>query len=439
MKSIDEIIAQCDLVAVATPDNCGRLIGKRRPIADWSKLRSQGLASPDFHLITGPENRPLDGFAVAGEHKGFQNGTLMPAANAGFLAPSEPRTAIVIADALDAQGRAFEEAPRRILARQVERLARHGVTALVATELEFYAFRQSFDLAAATGYRGLTPLHNRHGDNDILVSGFSDDVYRRIAETLARSGIAVGQMQGEGGTGQCEINTLPADPMTAADSHVAFKHIVKSFAHCDGMSVTFLAKPFAEDAGSGGHIHLSLWSADGTSALGQGDTLSEFGRRFLAGLLALTPELTVLHAPYVNSYRRLTPGGFTPLQATWGWDDRRVMVRLLRDPSCVRLEFRLPGADANPYHSVAGTLAAGLAGVEEGMELALRPGLQQQGAGDIPEDLAVAWRSFSRSEGAAAAFGGSVRDHLALLAHHELSASRRIVTAWEVARGFEVA
>ena len=439
MKRVEELLAGARAVVVCTPNIAGRLIGKKRPADDWPRLSVEGLAMPDFHLVTAIENRPLPGFPLAGGAGGFRNGRILPDPAAAFGSPLEPEAALVLGDAASDAGVSVAEAPRAILKRQIARLAGHGFSARVASELEFYLFRETFAEAEARACIGLTPFHHRAGgDNDVLVAGLAQEILDALDAALARSGIVVDQVQAEGGRGQFEVNVRPAAPLEAADDHLAFKHIAKAVAHKRGVSLTFLAKPFSGEAGSGGHIHISLADDHAANALGSAPgALSPFGRSFVAGLAAFTPELTLLHAPYANSYRRLVPGAFTPLQSTWGWDNRTAMVRLLG--SAPRLEFRLPGADVNPYLAYAALIAAGLAGVEAGLDLPP----PKEGDGDVlgapalPADLTEAVRAFEASALAAAAFGPEVHAHLLRHGRHELAESRRAVSSWEVMRGFE--
>jgi glutamine synthetase len=224
-----------------------------------------------------------------------------------------------------------------------------------------------------------------------------------------------------------------------ADRHVYYKHAVKAIAYRRGQAVTFMAKISADSAGSGGHVHLCLYDRAGQPAFGITD-LSPFGRSFLAGLLACTPELAVMHAPYANSYRRLQPGSFAPANATWGWDNRSCLVRVVGRGHACRFEFRAPGADVNPYHSFAAIIAAGLAGVRRGLDPPPPvPGdaYAQAGAARLPGDLTEALAAFSASNVAARAFGPAVHRHLTALGERERDAARLAVTDWELGRGLE--
>ena len=394
---------------------------------------------PDFHLVTGIDNRPMQGFVVAGEEQGFKNGRLRPDEAASFFSPLVPKSLNVIADPVTQSYEAIPEAPRNILRSQIRRLEAEGISAIFASELEFYVFKQSFTEAHRCRADELDPFYYRHGDNDVLVAGLADEIVSSIEAALEASDITVDQFQGEGGAGQFEINLAPASTLMAADNHIVFKHTVKAVGHVRGHSVTFLAKPFGNDVGSGGHIHLSLSGAHGDNALGMGRDFTELGRSFLAGLLAYTPELTLMHAPLVNSYKRLVPNSFTPLRSTWGWDNRTAMVRLVPGSDGPRIEFRLPGADVNPYHSYAAIIAAGLRGLQGKRKMPKEKigGRDQPEACALPRDLNEATRMFASSDVATTAFGESVTAHLLMHASHEIDAQRLAVTDWEFARGFE--
>ncbi|HEV8177325.1 MAG TPA: glutamine synthetase family protein, partial [Gemmatimonadales bacterium] len=357
-------------------------------------------------------------------------------------------SALVLCDTYDREGVAVAEAPRAILRHQVDRLHERGLTAAVATELEFYVFSDSYKEAASGGYSGLTPLYHRHGDHDVLVTGFLDRFLAPVRQAMAQMSIPALSTLGEGGVGQAEVNFGHGDPLTTADHHVLFKHTTKALAEQHGVAATFMAKIDEANPGSGCHLHLSLWDAGSSAPVTATGTdsiqLSERARSFLAGVLAYSGDLTVLHAPYANSYRRLQPGSWAPTGATWGYDNRTVLARVLGSGISLRLEFRLPGADVNPYISIAALLAAGIAGLDERANLttpslgdasaALDP---TSGVAALPHDLGQAAQVFASSPLARKAFGSQVHSHLAARAQAEWAAATRPVTDWDRRHGFE--
>jgi glutamine synthetase len=372
-------------------------------------------------------------------HQGLRNGVLRPDEGTLRALPWSPGTALVLCDAYSAAGDPAETAPRWVLRRQVERLGRTGLEARCATELEFYLYRGSYEQLHRGAYRELVPAYHLAADNDLLIAGWAEEVVGAIREQMPHAGVPVEVSQGEGGLGQHEVGIAHAPPMEAADRHVVYKHGVKDIAAAAGYAATFLAKVADDQAGSGCHVHISLWSGEACALSDGGGDLSELGRSFLAGLLAFTPELMLFHAPYANSYRRFVEGSTAPANLTWGYDNRTALVRVIRSRGGTRFELRVPGADANPYLSVAAALAAGLEGLERRLEPpeATDGNAYDSDAQPVPGDLTHALDAFSGSKLAAAAFGEEVRDHFAALAAAELSASRRAVTDWDLRRGFE--
>jgi glutamine synthetase len=439
-------VADIDTIALAVPDAAGRLIGKRLTAAAWERVRADGeFSMPDFHLVTDADNVPIPDLPAAGLHNGFRNGRLRPDPASWRELPWSDRTGLVICDALDADGAPAERAPRWILRRQIQRLAERGITAGTASELEFYLLRTSYGDAADRGYRDLRAAYHRHGDNDLLVDGVVEPLLGDVRRLMPLAGIPIELSQGEGGIGQFEVTLAWSDPLEMADRHVVYKHGVKALGLHHGLAATFMAKFRDDQPGSSCHVHLSLFDADGRSLLsgGRGDAgaLSPFGEAFLAGLLAYAPEFCLLFAPYANSYRRLQLGSWAPATVTWGLDNRTCLVRVCGEERARRIEFRLPGADTNPYLAFAGVIAAGLRGVDE----QLTPPAPVTGdayAADaplLPRDLAEAIARFEGSAAAREALGDAVHEHIAALARHERDAVRREVTDRDLVRGFEVA
>ena len=432
-----------DTIAVAVPDAYGRLIGKRLTRGAWEHVRSDGaLPMPDFHLITGPDNAPIEGLAAAGIHNGFRNGVLRPDVSTMRLLPWHDSTALVLCDALDADGAPAEVAPRWVLRRQLDRLAARGLSVGGATELEFYLYRTSYAAGATSGFRRLRPAYHRAGDNDLLIDGYLEPLLGDVRRLMPLAGIPVDLTQGEGGVGQFEVALRWCDPLAMADRHVVYKHGVKALAQQHGLAATFMAKPETEQAGSSCHVHLSLRDSNGGNALASPDgALTPFGRGFLAGLLEYSPDLCLLVAPGPNSYRRLQLASWAPATLTWGFDNRTTLVRVCGEGANRRFEYRLPGADTNPYLAFAAAIAAGLAGVDRALEPpAPIPGdAYAADAPVLPRDLAEAIGAFERSSIVSAAFGPAVAEHVVGLARHELGVHRREVTDRERIRFFEVA
>lgn len=421
-------------IYVVTPDACGRLIGKRLAKTRYAEAAGAGMPMPGLHLATGLANVTRDNIAVFGAHNGFRNGLLRLDPETGFRVPGSLGAQWYLSDVLDAKGASVAEAPRTILQRQLQRLDTLGLGAVMSSELEFYLFDQTYSALAAGSYREMQPFYWRHGDNDPLVALVEHEFLGDLQEDLHSAGIVVDQVQPEGGRGQMEVNVAPQKPMKAADQHAIFKHVVKARCMLAGKAATFLSKPLADDAGSGGHIHLCLTDQKGQALLDESAQPKGIAASFIAGILRYASDFMVLFAPYHNSYRRFCPGSFAPVNADWGWHGRDKMVRLTGSGNSARLEFRLPGSDVNPHLSYSGLIAAGIAGVEEDLELDLE--------GDQPErlmppNLPLATVEFTRSDCARVAFGEQVHGHLLSHVMAELKEEQACVPDTDLFRGFE--
>jgi glutamine synthetase len=442
--TMPEWLAEVEGVSVCVPDHVGRLSGKRIAAHRLADVLAHGLAVPDFHLITDLELDAVAGLAAAGPATGFRNDMLIPLAHTLRRLPWDVASGIILADAYRGGGQRtlIDEAPRSVLIRQVERLRELGLDLLASTELEFYVFRLPYADAFRREYRDLPPYYHRRGDNDVLVTGYLEPFAGLVRDAVRKLGLPAETTQGEGGPGQLEINFPPCDPLAAADSHVLFKHAVKATAQAAEVAVTFMAKPLTHEPGNGCHLNLSLTDPHGASVMcpeGRGG-LPEVARFFLAGLLEYTPELMLMHAPFGNSYRRFSTSGLAPRSVSWGEDNRTVMVRLAGSGASRRLELRVPGADCNPYLSLAAAIAAGIAGITG--RRPLPPPITGDALGrddlpGVPLDLTEAVAAFQCSSVAEEALGRPVCAHVAGHARHELVRLRTEVTDRELLRGFE--
>ena len=246
-------------------------------------------------------------------------------------------------------------------------------------------------------------------DYHILASTYDEPFIRQIRNGMQGAGIRVETSKGEAWPGQHEINFRYADALTMADNHVVYKNGAKEIAHLNGCSITFMAKPDHTWIGSSCHIHSSLWR-DGESAFA-GETRCSSG--WLAGQIACLKELAVFLAPNVNSYKRYAAGSWAPTTLAWGHDNRTCGFRIVGHGPALRTETRIPGADANPYLAFAAIIAAGLHGIEHGLELppALEGNAYESDADRFPHSLREAIAALEAGTMARAAFGDEVVDH----------------------------
>ena len=435
-----------DTVIVAFADHHGRLIGKRTD-GDFylDVVAREGTENCDYLLACDLDDTPIPGFRWASYEQGYGDMRgVVDEATIRYL-PWHEATALVLVDLVDIDdGSAVEVSPRRILQAQVARAAAAGYVPMLGSELEFFLFQEPYDTAHAAGYRGLRANSPYVEDYAILQTSKEEDVIGAIRRGLREAGFPLEHSKGEAGRGQHEINLTFQPAVEMADTDLVFKTAVKEIAHARGRSATFMAKPHFDDAGSSCHIHSSLWTADGSrSAMpdaGDDREMSDVFRWYLGGLLATARELVLLYAPNVNSYKRFQPGSWAPTAVGWDVDNRTLGFRVVGHGQAMRVESRVPGADVNPYHAFAATIAGGLHGIEHRIEPP--PAYRGNGyvAGDLPRlpttfpEAIELWRA---SDVARERFGDDVHHHVLHHAESEWDAFNHAVTDWERARYFE--
>jgi glutamine synthetase len=433
-----------DTVLAVFPDHAGRLIGKRADGEFYADVAAPaGTENCDYLIACDLDNTPIPGFDWASYEQGYgdMRGVVDPA-TARYL-PWLDKTAIVMLDLVDVDtGAPVEVSPRRILQTQVARAAAAGFVAMLGSEIEFTLYRQGFDTAHAAGYRDLTRNSPYVEDYAILQTTKEEDVIGPLRRSLVGAGLPVEFSKGEAAKGQHEINLTFQAAVEMADINALFKSAVKEIAHQHGKSATFMAKPDAAEAGSSCHIHSSLWSPEG-AALFPGDGthhMSDVFGWYLGGLLATAREFSLLFAPTINSYKRFQPGSWAPTGIAWGLDNRTLGFRVVGHGDGVRVESRIPGADANPYLAFAATVAGGLYGIAHEIDC----GDPFRGNGytatelpRLPTTLAEAIELWRDSQVAVECFGADVHRHVLVHAEFECAEFNRAVTDWERARYFE--
>jgi len=436
---------EIDTVVVAFTDMQGRLQGKRlhgRYFADV--VVDHGTEGCNYLLAVDVDMNTVGGYSISSWERGYGDMEFVLDERTIRVLTHLPATAMVQCDLVWLDHSPVVQSPRTILQSQLDRCAERGWVALAGTELEFIAFDTTYEAAADSAYRGLTPVNQYNIDYSILGTSRVEPLLRAIRNTMYDAGLDVEGAKGECNFGQHEVGFLYADALTTADNHSVYKTVAKEIASQQGKAITFMAK-FNEREGSSCHIHLSLrgddgglvfWDAD--AGQGKGDRSALYDH-FVAGILATIADFTLFYAPNINSYKRFAAGSFAPTAIAWGTDNRTCSVRLVGHGAGARMENRVPGADANPYLAIAAMLAGGLYGIEN--ELPLEPELvgnaYDSDAEHVPSSLAAARERFASSKLARAAFGDEVVDHYTNMADVELAAYGAAVTDWELRRGFE--
>lgn len=432
---------EIDTVVLAFPDMQGRLQGKRFAAQFFlDEVLEHGTEGCNYLLAVDTDMNTVDGYEMSSWDRGYGDFAMRPDPATLRRIPWNPGSAFLLADLAWNDGSPVVAAPRQILRRQLERLAGHGYTAMVGTELEFMVFQDTYEQAWNADYRGLTPANQYNIDYSVLGTGRIEPLLRRIRNEMQAAGLVVESAKGECNLGQHEIAFRYDEALTTCDQHAVYKTGAKEIASQEGVSLTFMAK-YDEREGNSCHIHLSLGDADGRNAMaGDGPGgMSPVMRHFLAGQLAALRDFSLLYAPNINSYKRFRPGSFAPTAVAWGVDNRTCALRVVGHGRSMRFENRLPGGDVNPYLAVAGLVAAGLYGIENQLELPeVCAGNAYTGEyAHVPSTLREAAELWENSEIAKAAFGPEVVAHYRNMARVELDAYDSAVTDWELRRSFE--
>ncbi|NMG41593.1 glutamine synthetase [Chelativorans sp. ZYF759] len=447
LETLSEAFAagEIDTVIVAAIDMQGRLMGKRFHAAHFLNGGWEETHCCNYLLATDMEMITVPGYAASSWEKGYGDYVMKPDLETLRRVPWLEGTALVLCDLLDHHTHEdVPHSPRAVLKRQVERARKLGFSAMMATELEFFVFDNSYEELRDSGFRDPRPISAYNEDYHIFQTTKEEKLMRALRNGLYGAGIPVENTKGEAEAGQAEINIRYAAALETADGHVIAKAATREIAHAQGKSVTFMAKYDHNRAGSSSHVHQSLWTLDGEPAFVDKDDehgMSALMKHYMAGQLAHARDITIFLAPYVNSYKRFCVGMFAPTKAVWSADNRTAGFRVCGEGTKgVRVECRIGGADLNPYLACAALLAAGLDGIENKLEL--EPELRgdmygAQGVREIPKTLREAAELAAGSDFLRTAFGADVVEHYVHAARWEISEHDRVVTDWEVQRGLE--
>ncbi len=372
LKSLDA--AGIRFVRILWCDNANIIRGKAVHRGTLSEYLKHGVGiSAAQQAIPVMYDAPADGSGLGpvGEVR------LVPDWNTLTPLPYAPRHARVMGDMVK-DGSPWALCPRNFLKRMVAEAKREGLDVIAAFENEFYLLKQTAE--------GVVPA-----DETVFASTLAMDLHQlvidEIVEALVEQGMPVEQYYPESGPGQQEISVLYTNALAAADQQIAFRETVRAIAGQNHLKASFLPKIFADKAGSGCHLHFSLWHEGqnlmpNLEAVGE---LSEVARRFIAGILHHLPALMALTTPSTNSYRRIRPHHWSGAFRCWGMDNREAALRVPTHPADVsptQFELKTIDASANPYLALGAVIAAGLDGVRHCFELgepvAIDPGYMTQ-------------------------------------------------------------
>jgi len=341
----------------------GVLRGKWLPRESMKKVISSGLRLPLSGFAPDVFGNDVPGTGLIVE-TGDNDGVCSPVPDSLCVVPwLETPTAQVMLQS------DFFGDPRQVLAQVLNLYKKAGLTPVVAAELEFYLLDTKRDERGAP-QPPINPSTGRRANDAHTYSLGEADAFRKtfadIIQFCRTQNIPADTMISENGPGQFEINLnhIP-DALKAADDAVLIKRVIKGVAQRDGMAATFMAKPYADKSGSGMHVHFSILNKQGKNIFaGKNEKGSPALQYALGGLLAAMADSMAILAPNANSYRRFQVGSHAPVKATWGYDNRSAALRVPQsDIDATRIEYRVAGADVNPYLVLAVILGAALDGL----------------------------------------------------------------------------
>lgn len=425
---------------VAVVDIDGVLRGKYLDRSKLSSALRKGFGFCDVVLGWDSQDQLYDGGQISGWHTGYRDAPVSLDLSTARILPFEDNTALLLGNF---QGTYAEACSRTILKRVVERAQSMGFFAQAALEYEFFVFDETPESVREKGYRNLKPFTPGMFGYSMIRSGVHADLYHQFLTKMAALEVPIEALHTETGPGVLEAALCYTEAMEAADRGALFKTFAKVLLQQNGLMGTFMAKWHNNYPGQSGHIHLSL-ERDGKNEFfsDSPDGMSATFRHFVAGQVALLPELLAMVCSTVNSYRRLVPGFWAPTHAAWGIENRTTAVRAIVAGSASRSEYRIGPADANPYLAMAAALASGLYGIEHQLSCDPVIGNAYENPGKdavaLPSTLGEAARKLAASQVARQLFGDVFVDHFAHTRDFEDRQFRRSVADWDLARYFEI-
>jgi glutamine synthetase len=406
--------------------------GKYVPLAHLESLLAEGagFAGPSIWGTGLPRTGPRSEYYGRGQPETAR------------ALPWMPGYARIVCDGFVA-GEPFDACPRQVLKRQVARLAERGWTLRTGIEPEFFLLRRTADGGIAPA-DALDALDKPSYDLKTLPRQAA--FLHELAAALTACGLDVFQVDHEDAHGQYELNFHHAEALASADHLMLFKMAAQALAERHGSLFSMMPKPFANQPGSGMHFHVSLWAGGDCVFADRQQPLSTLAMQFIAGVLAHSAALCALAAPTVNSYKRLVVGeslsgtSWAPAYVAHGPNNRTALVRTLDG----RFEWRVPDASANPYLATAALIAAGLDGIERGLDpgpactddlfqLSLAQ-IRERGIGLLPQGLGEAVTALEGDAVIRAALGETLAGEFIRLKRAEWTEYARHVSGWEIAR-----
>lgn len=461
-QSLAELLAQLasqqtEKVKLAITDIDGVLRGKVISFEKFRSVAGKGFGFCDVVFGWDAGDQAYDNATFTGWHTGYPDATAVIDPQTFRRVPWEHDIPFFLADFrarageagpdTPSGGNALPVCPRGLLQKLIRQCHDAGYKAVFSQEFEWFNFIGKGNELAGDSFKNLSPISHGMFGYSILRASQGSAYFHDLFDLLAKFDVPLEGIHTETGPGVYEAAILYADVLEAADRAVLFKAGVKEIAHRHGIIPTFMAKYSEQLPGCSGHVHQSLWSADGSVNLFYDKEavsgMSSLMESYIAGQLYCLPFILPMYAPTVNSYKRLVEGAWAPTTLTWAIDNRTTALRALPGgASSTRLETRVVGSDSNPYLAMAGCLASGLYGIRHQLKLTTPAttgsGYADKSKGVLPRNLWEATEAMKGSAVAAELFGETFVDHFVRTREWEWRQFSKVVTDWELKRYFEI-
>src|SRR2546421_1669897 len=445
-----------EYVKIGASDIEGVFRGKRVAAQHFLNSLEDGFAQCDVIFGWDIAEAVLPNLKFSNWEHGFSDILMKPDLSTFALVPWEENVSCCMCELWTEHRDPVTISPRYVLNNVLERARSMGFEASSAAELEFRFFRETMVSLREKDYGpNLLPLNPGFNCYSISQASADEHLLGRIARMMRDYGIFIEGYNREHGPGMYEMNLRYDNALASGDKTMLFKAGVKEICHQMGLTASFMAKWNDQEDGSSGHSHVSLWDLSRERNLFWDENaeghMSGIMRQFLAGVLEKLPEFMALYAPVINSYKRYVEGTWAPLNTTWGMDNRTCSIRIINNGRrAIRIENRVPGADANFYLVFAATLASGLYGIEQKLEVPARldgnaydaatvaRALEKGHIRSLSRNLTEATDLFEKSEFAREYLGNDFVDHYTATRRWEVKEYEKAVTNWDRRRYLEL-
>jgi glutamine synthetase len=438
---------KAEKVKLAVTDIDGILRGKVISFEKFVSVAEKGFGFCDVVFGWDAADLAYDNATVTGWHTGYPDAIATIDLQTFRQVPWENDIPFFLADFSNKKSELNAVCPRTLLKQIKQQATEAGYIPYFSQEFEWFNFIDNREELYKNNFRNPQPMTPGMFGYSILRASQEGNYFHDLFDSMKKMNVPLEGIHTETGPGVYEAAILFSEILEAADRAVLFKSGVKEIAHRHGIIASFMAKWNENLPGCSGHVHQSLWSANGKDNLffdkKNKSGASALMESYIAGQLHCLPDVLPMYAPTVNSYKRLVEGAWAPTTLTWAVDNRTTALRVLAgSPSSTRLETRVVGSDSNPYLAMAACLASGLYGIKNKMKLKTAPtkgsGYADTKNGILPKNLWEATQAMKESSIAKELFGEKFVNHFTGTREWEWRQFSKVVTDWELKRYFEI-